>query len=286
MSKKKNGEYEEEYLYDEYEDRNFSYDEDYDEYEEEPYDHFPHSPNRRESSDDYSAPKSRRHQTSTSHESEERPMESSGNSPSLLKEHQEMLQELLRLEDTVTRLTEQVAIKQDELNRMATLLTEKDEGAEAAVEAKQQEKQQLLEELAQVKAQNAQHDQQLASVCEEYEKKIIRITEEKKQLEEEFKNHEKMKSQLANIVIETKEQGRTIVERAQWEAKQIKERAERDAHAVMADAALELRVVNQEAAQYKERLTSFRDESNHLMDKLIASSEHIAHLDHFKQLDN
>lgn len=286
MSKKKNGEYEEEYLYDEYEDRNFPYEDEYEDYEEEAYDHFPQSPKRREMSDDYSAPKGRRPQTTALYEPEERSMESQENRPSLLKENQEMLQELLRLEDTVTRLTEQVAIKQDELNKMATLLSEKEEGAEAAVEAKQQEKQQLLEELAQSKAQNAQHEQQLASVCEEYEKKLMRMTEEKNRLEEEFKNHEKMKSQLANIVIETKEQGRTIVERAQWEAKQIKERAERDAHAVMADAALELRVVNQEAAQYKERLTSFREESNHLMDKLIASSEHIAHLDHFKQIDN
>lgn len=148
------------------------------------------------------------------------------------------------------------------------------------VEIVQQKMQRQMDELEEELIKWKQHAKKNVvdedSIRRAYEEQIAEQKEKILELETSMLQKDEMKNDLADIIIETKEQSRNTVERAQWEADRIRERAEIDARKLLADASVGLRTLKQEAAQYRERLQVMKEESNILFDKLISSSEQVS----------
>ncbi|WP_086348149.1 hypothetical protein [Candidatus Enterococcus clewellii] len=217
------------------------------------------------------------------------------------REEEELKHEIDHLEETVERLTDQLEEKQEELYKVTNLLAEKENVAEtASIELRRQLEdeiaqirsdsdavlreyknhiEQLEDELADRKQQVRKQDNQVDSVKRTYENKIIDQNQQISELQKQLQQQDVLKNDLANIIIETKEQQREVIARAQWEGEQIRETAEADARKVLAESAMELHMVKQEAEKYRERLVEMKKESNHTFDRLIASAERVGQLE-------
>ncbi|WP_321383611.1 hypothetical protein [uncultured Enterococcus sp.] len=279
--RKDNQEYDEVYIYEDEEDYG-----EYADYEEEEYDEQPQLSSKKRKG------RESRHQEDR-HQYEETMVSR--------EEEEGFRQEIDHLEDTVERLTDQLEEKQEELYRLTNLLTEKESKADAVSSALRK---QLDEEIAQIrsdseavlreyknhiegledeladrKQQVRKQDHQVDTVKHTYEKKIISQEQQIKELQIQLQQQESLKSDLANIIIETKEQQKEVVARAQWEGDQIREAAEADARKVLNESAVELHMIKQEAEKYRERLVEMKLESDHTFDRLIASAERVSHLE-------
>lgn len=274
--RKDDQDYDEVYIYEDEEDYG-----EYTDYEEEEYDEQPHFTSKR------------KREKNEPHRYEE-PMISR-------QEEQEMKNKIDHLEETVERLTDQLEEKQDELYKVTNLLTEKENRAETAIN---ELRKQLDEEITQIRSESdavlreyknhielledelserkkhvRKQDSQVDSVKRTYEKKIVDQEQRIKELEMKVHQQETLKSDLANIIIETKEQQREVIARAQWEGEQVRESAEAEARKVLSESAMELHLIKQETEKHRGKLIELKAESDHMFDRLIASAERVSHLE-------
>lgn len=194
---------------------------------------------------------------------------------SSMEDDQELRQEVQRLEEAVQRLTSQLEMKQGELNRLSSSVADKEQQSASMLDQVKKESLVLQKQLSASEAKEQAYRQEIKELKESLDKEISVFTDQIEELEKQTKQQEGMKNDLAEIIIEAKSQGKEIVERAHWEANRIREQAEADARKTIADANLDLRMIKQEAVQYRERLLAFREETGILLEKLIASSDYV-----------
>lgn len=271
-NKRKEDTYDEEYVYDDYEyEEEFDEYEDYDAYQEAAYEE-PAARGRRPAGRPMKEPKGR----------ERAPMmpvydepEETVYTDSVQPESQELTQEVMRLEETVQRLTAQLEVKQGELNRLTSSMMEKEEAAASSQQKLKEENEQLKDELSAANDQLTACEDQLFRMKETFDEKLTHFRGQIAELESQVRHQDTMKNDIATILIETKEREKEVLERTQWEADRIREQAEKDARKMVADASLELRIVKQEASKYRERLVAMKEESCLLFDQLLTSSDKV-----------
>lgn len=176
-----------------------------------------------------------------------------------------MQQEISRLQDTNDQLKQQLEVKQNELNKLAMTLTEKEKH--------------YKEETQSAIAKQTAAEKQVTTLTEtikELENQLAKALAEKDHSLEEAKQQTRaMEEELASILINTRKQERETLDRAEYEANTIIAQAKQEAQQVVHDASLELRVLKQEIKNYRKRLRSVQEENSKFFNKLLANSEHL-----------
>ena len=285
------GTHQEDYYYDDYED---GYEEDYgyDTYPDEGYERQGEAYNDYERSDPRAprrteAPTEERYDGHYAEESDSAPIQRS-ESDSRMRRESALQQDVERLEETVGQLKHQLEVKQTEMGTLATTLTEKDQAlqeqqahaAQQMQELEEEKKQALLElateKEAHIRELNEQLDQLKRDLDESQTTQAEALNQAYRQIDElkqTQKENDEMKIELTTILIETKNQERAILERAEYEAKGIRSQAEQEAQQVIHDASLELRVMKQEIKNYRKRLRSVQEETTQFFVRLLANSD-------------
>ncbi|GCF95676.1 hypothetical protein NRIC_35670 [Enterococcus florum] len=182
-------------------------------------------------------------------------------------------QETARLEETVTQLKKQLEVKQTELTSIAGKLAEKEYGLDAQLKEKEAEIAKLRQQLSQQKEQISEPYELLKAEYQELLDQYTVAQERITVLEESAAVQDRMKQDLANLLVESKKQGNEMLERAEFEARGIRQKAEKEADEMLHDASLELRVIKQEIKNYRARLVRAQEETAQMFHGLLANSD-------------
>ncbi|WP_271494178.1 hypothetical protein [Enterococcus sp. 5H] len=175
----------------------------------------------------------------------------------LTNENQQFQKEVHRQKTMSERLKSEVENKQQEIDQLTMRLTSSSKSKERIL---------LLEE----KVRKAE---ELGTQLEEQ-----LLDERNKNLENEkqMRQQDLMKNQIAEVLMEAKEKAQQIIERATIEADRTVEAARHETKKAVSEASIELKMINQEAANYHTRILRLQNETSILMEDLLNKSSRLA----------
>ncbi|KAF9404543.1 hypothetical protein HW555_014289 [Spodoptera exigua] len=155
------------------------------------------------------------------------------------------------------RLKSEVENKQQEIDQLTMRLTSSSKSKERILA--------LEEKVRKVEELRTQLEEQL-------------LDERNKNLENEkqMRQQDLMKNQIAEVLMEAKEKAQQIIERATIEADRTVEVARHETKKAVSEASIELKMINQEAANYHTRILRLQNETSILMEDLLNKSSRLA----------
>ncbi|WP_404590685.1 hypothetical protein [Enterococcus sp. UD-01] len=194
---------------------------------------------------------------------------------SLRKQEQEIQKEQATVIDHLTNENQQF---QKELQRQKTMA----ERLKAEVENKQEEIDQLTMRLT----TSSQSKDKIHSLEDELrkandlqmqlEEQLLEERNRNNELEKIARNQDAMKNQIAEVLMEAKEKAQQIIDRATEEADRTVAAARNETEKAISEASIELKMINQEAANYHNRILRLQSETSILMEELLSKSSRLA----------
>lgn len=175
----------------------------------------------------------------------------------LKNENQQFQKEMQRQRTMAERLKAEVENKQQEIDQLTMRLTSSSKSKETIIA--------LEEQVKQAENLRIQLDEQL---LDERNKCI--------ETEKQLRQQDLMKNQIAEVLMEAKEKAQQIIERATIEADRTVEAARHETKKAVSEASIELKMINQEAANYHTRILRLQSETSVLMEELLSKSSRLA----------